>query len=429
MSADDATAALRDRLEVDGYLHPDYRGRCIANLPDTVAEVLGVESARALPHDVLAPPIEAHEAPIEHVVLVVVDGLGWDRFEELRGRMDPLGAVAERASVTPLTSTYPSETAAAMISLYTGLQPVEHGQLGWFSLFPEVDTVGLSLPFTTRTGEPLEAVHGLDREAQFDTDARATVGERLRAAGVAYTHVAPTSIVDSSTSRHAAGDAAAVGYDAVAEALETVATRLEGADGRTYHLVYYPDVDAAAHRVGTRAARYDDAVERAFRAIRRSLLDDLAADVARRTLVLVVADHGLVDTDPATNLDLTDVAAKAGLDLDVHLRRGADGRRLYPAGSPRNVQLYAAEGRAATLRDRFADALDARVYDETTYRDEHLFGDRQPGARFQLRAPDVVVVPREKGLWYDDGELDQIGMHGGLHPREMLVPLLALRAG
>lgn len=419
---------LDERLE-DGFLDPAYDGRGVANLPDSVAATLGAAADRPLPDAVLAPAVEAREVPVEHVVLVVVDGFGWDRLVELRGRLAALSNLSERASVTPLTSTYPSETAAAMITLYTGLQPVEHGQLGWYSLFPEAGTVALSLPFTTRAGEPLDGVHGLDRDALFDTTARQTVGQRLRDAGVTTRHVAPIEIVDSPSSRQADPVTEQVGYEAIGAGLEAVVERLEGADGPSYSLVYYPDVDAAAHRHGTRSAPYVDALSRGVRAIERGLLDALTDDVGTRTLVLVVADHGMVDTDPETNLDLTDVAAEAGLDLDDHLRRGADGRRLYPAGSPRNVQLYATEGRSAPLRDGLADALDARVYDEAAYRDAGLFGDREPGERFEARAPDVLVVPRERGLWYDDGELDIVGMHGGLHPREMVVPLFALRAG
>jgi hypothetical protein len=44
-----------------------------------------------------------------------------------------------------------------------------------------------------------------------------------------------------------------------------------------------------------------------------------------------------------------------------------------------------------------------------------------------VRAGDLLVVPRDRGVWYGDDELGQIGMHGGLAPEEMLVPLASVR--
>ncbi|MFW6449353.1 MAG: alkaline phosphatase family protein, partial [Halobacteriota archaeon] len=226
MTTRDAATELRRDLEEDGYVRPDYAGRSIANLPDSVAAILDAPADRPLPSSILAPAVEAREAPIEHVVLVVVDGFGWDRFVELRDGMAPLSRLAERATVSPLTSTYPSETAAAMITLYTGLQPIEHGQLGWFSFFPAVDVVGLSLPFTTRSGTPLDEAHGIDRSALFETAVRRTVGERLREAGVRTHHVAPAAIVDSPSSRQVDPSTRRVGYETVDGGFEAVADAL-----------------------------------------------------------------------------------------------------------------------------------------------------------------------------------------------------------
>jgi hypothetical protein len=58
-------------------------------------------------------------------------------------------------------------------------------------------------------------------------------------------------------------------------------------------------------------------------------------------------------------------------------------------------------------------------------------GDRGVSARFRRRCGDLVLTHRELGTWRGDAEpdeLDLVGMHGGLHPEEMLVPFAAVRA-
>lgn len=417
---------LRDRLLDDGFFAPTYRDFGVANVPDTVAQILGAEADRPLPEAAVGHPVERSGDPIEHVVAVIVDGFGWNRYRDLLDEVRPLTALAERATVTPLTSTYPSETAAAMITLYTGLQPVEHGQLGWFAWYPTANRVGLSLPFETRDGRPLDEALGLGPDALFDPAVRDPLAARLESAGVTSRFVQPASLAHSPASRHVARGADLVGFETLRDGFDVVRSNLEGASGSTYHLVYYPDVDAAAHLEGSRSDAYRDALRSGLAAL-YSFLDDLDDGVAERTLLLVLADHGIHDTGPAVDVALDRLEAEGAVDLEAHLRHDADGERLYLAGSPRNLQLYAKDGHVDALASELSSALDARIFDRAAYCEADLFGDRDPGPAFEARAPDLVVVPAEGGLWYDDGELDVIGMHGGMHPHEMLVPLFALR--
>jgi hypothetical protein len=63
--------------------------------------------------------------------------------------------------------------------------------------------------------------------------------------------------------------------------------------------------------------------------------------------------------------------------------------------------------------------------------DRELFGDRDPAERFERRCGDLVVTHRNRSVWFGDleaHELGYIGMHGGLHPSEMLVPFAAVCA-
>lgn len=420
---------LLERQKDDGSVLPTYRDYGIANVPDTIVDLLGGRASNPLPGSTVGHARDGIDRPIEHVVMVVIDGFGWDRFEPLVAQSPALQWLVDRGDVTPLTSTFPSETASAMLTLYTGLQPIEHGQLGWFTYLPEIDRVGLSLPFTTIDGVGLNESHGIDTSELFDVDTRPTLPDRLRELGVDVTFAQPSGIHDSPTSRRACGQARRRGFDAVDGGLSVVRSTLEHADGPTYQQLYYPLVDTAAHRRGTRSLAYREALFAVLEPLKRELIDGLDPRVAKRTVLLVMADHGHVDTDPQTNVNLARLDATGEVDLDRHLRRNGAGERIYLAGSPRNVQFYTRDGHTEPLRHELEAVLPVRTFTQGEYLAEGLFGDREPGPLFDRRGPDLIAVPNDQGLWYDDGELTLIGMHGGLHPDEMLVPFVAVRLG
>ena len=411
--------ALLATHEVDGRIWPSYGQWGVANVPATIASMLGTDTTRAL------PIVSAFDTDtIDHVVLVVIDGLGLHRFDSLRTELDSLDRLASASESRPLSSTYPSETAAAMITLYTGLQPIEHGLIGWYTRFEQPTTIAHSLPFLTLDGNPLTEATGHEANELFDPNRRETIPERLVNAGVEVFIHNPNHIVTSHASRLAAGPASLSGYDTIEGAFETVVDRIEMASGQSYQLVYYPDADSEGHHEGTHSKVFTDAVDRVSTAMTDRFIDVLDPSIAERTAVLVVADHGQINTDPATNVDLRHLEASRGIPLQDNLERTEDGEPIYLAGGPRNVQLHLKSDSVETLASSFEEHIECRTLDADSIITNQLFGDRPAGPLFEPRVPDLLVIPDTKGVWYPDHELEHIGMHGGLHPDEMLVRLL-----
>ena len=84
---------------------PDYRGACIANVYPALRQLDG------------APPWAP--APVAHaqqVVLLVLDGLGWEQLGERTDLAPTLAAMGGG----PITSVVPTTTATALTSITTG---------------------------------------------------------------------------------------------------------------------------------------------------------------------------------------------------------------------------------------------------------------------------------------------------------------------
>jgi arylsulfatase A-like enzyme len=402
----DVAEDLRREFGEDGALFPDYEGYCFANVSHTVASLLGADTGRTLPEDALADVGD----DFENVLLVLVDGFGfrqWRRERDHHGLLDRLSSAAQ---ITPLTSIYPSETAAAMETFHTGTLPAEHGVVGWNVYEPTADEAFEALPFLNKDGEK----PAISRE---EISAAESLYPEFAEAGVSTHHVVPYETTHEGAKRH--------GYETLEEFAEIVPEVVDSADSPSYCFAYLPHVDAEAHQTGTDSGEYRETVGEVFEAI-ESVLAGLDADTAGETLVVVTADHGHVNTDPERNVNLDRREA-----LVAALRQHADGTPIKFSGSPRNVHLHLQDDRAEAVAEDLRADLDAEIFEPAESFDRELFGDVPPSETFRRRLGDVVLSHRDLGVWWGDEESDNlgyVGMHGGLHPEEMLVPFAAIRA-
>ena len=117
-----AADRLLGRCRHDDLVVPDYNRYCFANVPGTVGELLNVDVGRPLPPDVF----RGIDTDVTHVVVVVLDSLGWHRWNRDAHDHRFLSQLNARGTVTLLTSVAPSSTAPAITSVHTGVPPAEH---------------------------------------------------------------------------------------------------------------------------------------------------------------------------------------------------------------------------------------------------------------------------------------------------------------
>jgi hypothetical protein len=405
MVRDTVERILRDRHQQGDYLFPAYEDYCFGNVPDTVRSVLDAGGRRSLPDDVFGDV----DTAVDTVVLILVDGFGLDAWRSHRHRCEVLHRLDQGGTVTPLTSIYPSETAAAITTLETGQLPCEHGRIGWNVYDPRTDRTFRALDGEIKTGNPAGTV--AEESAVTGRDHY----EALADAGIDCHRLQPFDSGSDAVTQHTYDD-----LDSLGERLSVV---LAGSDAPRYVYAYVPHVDHAAHAEGTDSERYARTVTAVCEQI-SALVDSVDDRVADRTLLLVTADHGHVDTDPDRNIDLS-----ANATVMANLRRHANGTPVRFAGSPRNVHLHLREGTVPETRAAVAE-YDTRMFTRQDALDRDLFGDYPVTDQFRRRCGDLVVTHRELGLWFGDVESDElslVGMHGGLHPAELLVPFAAAR--
>ena len=100
---------------LEGAVRPALDGASVAGI---LPALLGARDASWLPESVRAA---------RHVVLLVLDGLGWAAIQAHGQLMPNLAAMDGDA----ITTVAPSTTATALTSIATGLAPAQHGIVGY----------------------------------------------------------------------------------------------------------------------------------------------------------------------------------------------------------------------------------------------------------------------------------------------------------
>jgi predicted AlkP superfamily pyrophosphatase or phosphodiesterase len=358
---------------------PDYSGPCISNVVPTL---LG-------DHDAWPAwfPAEAEEAP--QVLLLVLDGLGWDQLTERRHLAPTLSAM----SGGPILTVAPSTTATAMTSLTTGTPPGEHGVVGYRVA---VDGAVLNVLRWSIDGRDVRASLPPEKFQPYppfaDQRVPAITRADFRSSGFTEVHLEGVRF-------H--------GYR-VTSSLVIEASRLLRS-GEPFVYAYYEGIDKVAHEYGI-GEHYEAEVAYADR-----LVAALASALPAGTTMVVTADHGQVHV---------------GDDL-VELHRDVLDQVSFSSGEGRFRWLHARPGRATALFE--AASAHHGDLDWVVTRDEVVDGGwLGPKVRDAARARlgDVALVARRPIAFYDaddSGPFALVSRHGSLTSAEMRVPLLALQ--
>ncbi len=381
-------------------LLPDYRGGSIVNLMASLQAGLGGPVHDYMPLRLLAPEkIAAHR----QVMLWVIDGLGFDYL-----RTHPDAGAMHRHLLGGLDSVYPPTTAAAITTFLTGDAPQQHGLTGWHMYLHELGAVMSILPGRPRYGGASLVQAGVDPAALF---AHRPFAARI---SVEAHQVTPSSIAGSDFNQAHLGGARLHRYRDLDGLLAQCVRLLE--DGtRKFVYAYWPELDSIGHRQGI----HSEAAHAHLLQLDRAFATLVERIRGSDTLLLVCADHGQIDTTPATRLQLAD---------HPQLQ---DMLALPLCGEPRSVYCY--------LRPGCAEAFDAYVCRAFAGKARSLpsrellgggwFGSGEPHPQLQRRIGDRVLLWEDNFCFKDwlpqENTYELIGVHGGLSDAERRVPLLA----
>lgn len=367
---------------------PAYGERSLGDVVPAVARALGVDAsvAGAAPTRLVLPDAAAY-------VVFLIDGLGSELLRRY-GHVAPfLSSLVEGGAVG--TAGVPSTTATSLTSFGTGLVPGAHGLIGYTARIPGTDRLINHLTWDKHV-DPL------------DWQPHPTAFARLTAAGVHVSVVNKREFDGSGLTVAAHRGATYIGADRVGERIAAMVNAATYAPSLTY--VYDSDLDWTGHKFGVASTQW----------LQQLAMVDAEAEQMRDALphsvrLLVVADHGMVDSEVSSRVDVDEV---------LELR---DGVALL-GGEARFRHLYCSRGSVdnvlATWREVLGDKALVLTRGDAVARG--WFGDVSPGVL--PRVGDVMVACRGDAAIVSTAdfpyEKSLVGLHGSLTPAEMLIPIL-----
>ncbi len=411
---------LEDLATAGNFVFPRYDGLSIANIPTTVARILGEDLPNCLP--TLQSNIwRDWGTEIRRVVLVIIDALGYLQLERAIAAEQSLSLnhLMNRSQFIPLTSVFPSTTVAALTSLWTGRAPAEHAMLAYEVYLREFGVIANMValkPVLSKKNEEL-VDWGLDLEKFLPVSG---LPEMFKNRGIEPRALLPYAIIKSGLSSITMRGIEKIdGY--VSQADMWVQTRhiLETSTAeRMFLCVYRSAIDAIGHRYGPSNAEWTAELRHTFFGLEEELLNRLSPEVRRETLLLITSDHGMMSIQPK-NVEY--IMEHPALYDNLTLPMSGEGRVPF---------LYVRDGQRDLVKNYINEELGHKyiALDAAQLLKSGIFGHEPWSAETPHRAGDVIVLTQPNmAMSQREKSFKMLGRHGGLSPEEMLCPLIATR--
>lgn len=321
----------------------------------------------------------------KNVVTILLDGLGTN----ILNRSLPEDAFLRKNLKKSLTTVFPATTAAATTSIRTGLNPVEHGYLGWTMYIEPIDKVITLFLNTEKGNDEAECQGYLPYRKKFLSSP--TISEQIKKAGTGQAFELfpfgenPYSNLDDLMAR-----------------IEKLAHQ----KGKRYIYAYDEEPDATMHENGPDSEKARQVI------LERNQKIEHLSQKLHDTLLLVISDHGHILTKTIYLNEYPDIVAL--LDGKTSIDQRAAIFKVKP-------------GKKAIFRKLFEQNFGQyyKLYDSDEVASSKLFGDGPENPLYRAALGDFLAIAIANVAITAEGDHYFLSHHAGYTDDEILIPLIA----
>ncbi|MCI4318772.1 MAG: alkaline phosphatase family protein [Thermoplasmata archaeon] len=395
---------------------PAYDGRSIVNVSSTVFRRLRPDDDP----EGLAPPLASDLDPWDRgtptgtVVLLLVDGLGWNAFRGWTRGGGPNATAWDRLA-RPITTVFPSTTTTALVSLSSGTTPAQHGFVGYRQYLPRFGLVADMLHMSPAGLYLPESLTGPAFVPSDVSGSRSLFRRGLHAAAVSRDKFRTTGFT-----RVLYDGAEYVPYATATDLARALASVLTRPRPPPAVFAYWDELDTIQHLHGPDPAWIRFELD-SFAELLARVARAIPAGRRRQTTLLITGDHGQVPTTPGARIRVEEEPT-----IVRELAR--------PVAGDRRGNFFAARpGRLPALRTALEQRLPkgSRIVTVSDAVRSGLFGPPPYHPELSDRIGDLLaLVQSPAAVTYRlPGAADPprylLGGHGGLEADELIVPLVA----
>ena len=355
---------------------PNYN-ECITNLSNSILKHFNIETY----HNTIEELDKILDKDYKNVIVVLCDGMGSILLDEMLDK----DSFLIKNRIKTITSVYPPTTTAATTSMLSGLNPNEHGWLGWDLYFKKENKTITMFLNTIK-----------------DTNIQA---ENYNVSRTTFPYESITKKISKNYETHELLPFKDIEYKIFNNQVEKIIELCKNPN-KKFIYAYYEDPDSLLHEYGIDS----EIVKIEFKNINSNL--EYLCNNIEDSVVIITADHGHIDTY-YYNLD-NYPSIKNLLERTTSIE-------------PRAISFKVIDSK----KDEFVSEFNKYFKDEfwlldaSEVIDKCIFGTGENNTHFEESIGDFVALAKSnKAIIYSNDSYQFKSHHAGLTDREMLIPLI-----
>ena len=337
-----------------------------------------------------------NEKKPENVILLLCDGLGSRILDKILDK----NAYLIKNRKDEIYSVFPPTTAASLNSIKTGLNPSEHGWLGWTGYVPPIKKM-ITLYKDYEKGKREKDKDFLEIKNKYYYNTK-TVTEKITEAGkyLAYElNCYPYNVdrdIDSVFKR----------------ILETLKIK-----GKKYIFSYYPEPDDILHDKGVKSEDAIKEIEKINKKVEeysKLILEN------KNTIMIIVADHGHLIVDERIDIKNSEIS------------KYLENPKIFIEN--RSPAFLVKKGEEENFKKSFNKDFGKQFYllSKEEILNNKIFGEYNQDSKhelFESSIGDFIAFPKDSSNSILLGECDQtnnVSFHGGYSDDEIFIPLIVI---
>ena len=331
----------------------------------------------------------------ENIILILFDGMGSRILDKTLDK----DSFLIKNRIKEIISFFPSTTASSTLSIQTGLNPSEHGWLGWSNYISPINKI-IQLFWEVEKGQSPKN----DKNEEF-----------LK---IKENYLSPKLLVDiikeKNYDTYSISPYSDYKYKTLNQMFNIIKEKLEIKNNKKkFMYVYNPEPDSTMHRYGCDS----DEAKKLILERNKKLEEFYNKYLDKNSLMIIVADHGHLNGDHIYLSDYPDI--KDLMETSIF-------------GEARCPMFKIKEGKQNEFRELF-DKYFGNYFDllpKEEIINKQIFGDikYQENKLFNSSLGDFIAINKnnDNKVLLDDNDFQMTSVHGGNSDDEIYIPLIVL---